>query len=148
MLTTDFSRVSRFVADRAECHIPAAGGAAIGWLRDDKIVAGVLYEDFTGEGGSITATIAIEPGAILTRHMIWAMFDYPFLRLKVKKLLALIHSSNHKSRRLVEHLGFRISSGITGYYPDGNLIVYEMTADECRWLGEENGQESQDPASA
>ena len=148
MLTTDFPRVSRFVAERAECFIPATGGAAIGWLRDDDIVAGVLYEDFTGEGGSITATIAVEPGAILTRQMIWAMFDYPFVRLGAKKLLALIHGNNHKSRRLVEHLGFCSVSGIEGYYPDGNLIVYEMNADECRWLGEDNGQESQDPASA
>lgn len=147
MLTTDFSRVSRFVAERAECVIPAEGGAAIGWLRDDQVVAGVLYEDFTGVGGSITATIAVESGAILTRDMMWAIFDYPFRQLCVSKLFALIHSNNHKSIRLVDHFGFRAVSGIAGYYPDGNLIVYEMNAVDCRWLEKENGQESQYPSS-
>jgi hypothetical protein len=134
MLTTDFPRVSQFVASQAECSVPASGGVGIGWLRDDALVAGVLYEDFTGEDGSITGTITVLPGSVMTKEFTKAIFWYPFRQLKVRKILAMVASNNHKSARLVEHMGFEPMTTVVGYYPDADMVVYEMTADKCRWL--------------
>jgi RimJ/RimL family protein N-acetyltransferase len=139
-LSFDFPRVSQFVSALTNCTIPSSGGAAIGLLRDDEIVAGVLYEDFTGEGGSITATISVAPGAVMTKEFVSAIFAYPFKQLGVGKIIALVSSTNWKSARLVKHMGFVETAVVQGYYPDADLIVFEMSAANCRWLGEEHGK--------
>lgn len=139
-LSFDFPRVSQFVSSLTKCTIPSSGGAAIGLLRDDDFVAGVLYEDFTGEGGSITATIAVAPGAVMVREFVSAIFAYPFKQLGVGKIIALVSSTNWKSVRLVKHMGFVETAVVQGYYPDADLIVFEMSAANCRWLGEEHGK--------
>ena len=144
MLTFDFPRVAQFVSALTECTIPSSGGAAIGLLRDDELVAGVLYEDFTGEGGSITGTIAVVPGSVMDKEFTRAIFAYPFQQLKAGKLLALVSDNNWRSVRLVRHMGFAESAVIQGYYPDADLIIFEMLAADCRWLGEDHGKEKQD----
>lgn len=134
MLTYDFNTVAKFVNAATERENPLSTGTAIGWLRDEELVAGVLYEDFTGEGGSISAHIAVAPGAVMSREFTWAVFTYPFKQLRVAKIFAMVSNINWKSVRLVNHMGFTEAAVIPGYYPDSDLIVYEMTADKCRWL--------------
>ena len=134
MLITDFPRVAQFVNTATKCEVPSSGGVGIGWLRDDELVAGVLYEDYTGEDGSISAHIAVAPGAVLTREYTRAIFLYPFKQLKVRRIFAMVASNNHKSIRLVEHMGFEPTTTVVGYYPDADMVVYVMTADKCRWL--------------
>ena len=141
MLTFDFLRVAQFVSALTECTIPPSGGAAIGLLRDDELVAGVLYEDFTGS--SITATIAVAPGAVLTREFTQAIFTYPFMQLGCGKMLALIHENNWRSHRLVKHMGFKVEAVIADYYPDGALNICTMTKADCRWLEKEHGEKNQ-----
>ena len=46
----------------------------------------------------------------------------------------MVASNNHKSIRLVEHMGFEPTTTVVGYYPDADMVVYVMTADKCRWL--------------
>ena len=137
-LSFDFPRVAQFVSTLTECTIPPSGGAAIGLLRDDELVAGVLYEDFTGEGGSITGTIAVVPGAVMGKEFTRAIFAYPFKQLGVGKIIALVSNINWKSVRLVNHMGFIETAVVQGYYPDADLIVFEMSATDCRWLGDEH----------
>ena len=134
MLTTDFSRIAPFVNAATKSEVQSVGGAGIGWLRDDDVVAGVLYEDYTGEGGSITAHIAVAPGAVMTREFIRTIFDYPFKQLRVGRIFATVASDNWKSHRLVAHMGFEPMTTVVGYYPDADMVIYVMTADKCRWL--------------
>lgn len=141
LLLNDFPRVAAFVSAATDCTVPSAGGAAIGWLRDDELLAGVLYEDFTGS--SITATIAVAPGAVLTKEFVRAIFTYPFVQLGCGKMLALIHENNWRSHRLVKHMGFEVEAVIADYYPDGALNIYTMTKADCRWLEKEHGEENQ-----
>ena len=134
MLTTDFPRVAQFVNTATRSEVIPSGGAALGWLRDDELIAGVLYEDFTGEDGSVTAHIAVAPGSVLAREFVHTIFDYPFKQLKVGRIFATVASDNWKSHRLVEHMGFEPMTTLVGYYPDADMVIYVMTADKCRWL--------------
>lgn len=138
-LISDFTTVSKFVSDAVGCAVPDRGAAAVGWVRDDDVVAGVLYDHYTG--ASITATIAVAPAAVMVKDFLWAIFDYPFNQLEVGLIIAFIAESNWKSRNLVEKMGFVCESKIEGAYPDGAMLIYTMTKAQCRWLEKENGKE-------
>jgi RimJ/RimL family protein N-acetyltransferase len=136
MLTTDLAAVADWVSKRAEAD-PRGVTAAIGWVSDGRMVAGATYEDYTG--GSITATIAIENGAMV-KQFLRAIFEYPFRQLNVGKIFAMVAQTNSPSRRLVEKMGFVQETVLKEYYSCEDLIVYSMTARQCRFLGEEDGQ--------
>ena len=130
-----------WVAKRTEAN-PRPAQSAIGWMRDDELTCGIFYEGYTGS--SITATFAIENGAVFPKDFLWAIFDYPFRQLGCKKMVALVAESNWKCRNMVEKMGFILEATVADYYPDGAMQVYTMTAEQCRFLEKEYGQENQD----
>jgi hypothetical protein len=138
-LIADLPRVAEWVARQCEAD-PRSASAAIGWLRDDDLTAGVFYEDFTG--ASITATIAMAPGAVMPKDFLWTIFDYPFNQLGVEKMVALVAENNWKSKNLVEKMGFTEEARIGCYYPAGEaMIIYTLSKGLCRFLEKDNGQE-------
>lgn len=139
MITVDFDLVSEWVSERTGCTIPREG-TAIGWEREGKLVAGVMYEDFTGT--CITATIAIEEGSTVPRGFIQKIFDYPFNQLLCRKILACVEQTNEASRRLVERMGFVKEAVIFDAFPDGAMIIYSVTPETSRYLEKAHGQES------
>lgn len=140
MLTTDLPLVAAWVSNRAEAD-PRGVSAAIGWLSEGKLVAGATYEDYTG--GSITATIAIE-NTMMVSQFLRAIFEYPFRQLNVGKVFAMVAQTNSPSRRLVEKMGFEQETVLKDYYSCEDLIVYSMTAKQCRFLGETRGEKVED----
>ena len=137
MLTSDVPRVAAWVAEKVGAPKNDAQ-SAIGWTRDDEITCGVFYEHFTG--ASITATIAIAPGAVMPKDFLWAIFDYPFNQLNCEKIVALVAENNYRSVHLLGRMGFIREASISDYYPAGEaMIIYTLTRQDCRFLGEPNG---------
>lgn len=133
MLTTNLPDVVKFVTEMADAAIPDPNrSVGIGWERDGEVVAGVVYENY--KGASIEAGIAVASGAVITKEFLWAIFDYPFNQLKVGLVIVYIAESNWKSRNLAERMGFELETRIVGAYPDGDMLIYTMTAGNCRWL--------------
>lgn len=133
--------VIEWVANKTQAN-PLPAQSAIGWLRDDELTCGIFYEGYTGS--SITATFAIEDGAVFPKDFLWAIFDYPFRQLGCSKMIALVGENNHKCIRMVEKMGFVVEGRVENYYPGEALRVYTMTADQCRFLEREHEQENQD----
>jgi RimJ/RimL family protein N-acetyltransferase len=52
----------------------------------------------------------------------------------VNKILGLVESDNLEARRLDEHLGFHLEATLKNCAPSGDLLVYTMTREQCRWL--------------
>ena len=138
MLTLNNPDTLKWVADATEAD-PRIASAAIGWLRDDEHTCGVLYENFTRS--SITATIAVSPGAVMPKAFLRAIFTYPFEQLGCQKILALVAEDNHKSRTMLEKMGFIAEAVVMDYYPDANLIIYSLSKQLCRFLEKDDGQE-------
>ena len=137
MLTNDLPRIVDWVCRHCDAD-PRNASAAIGWLRDDDLTAGVYYEDFTG--ASITATIAMSPGAVMSKDFLWTIFDYPFNQLGCDKMVALIADANWKSKAMVERMGFTKEAEIANYYPAGEaLTIYTITKQQCRFLENNDG---------
>jgi hypothetical protein len=131
VISSDFNPISQWVAERAGCSIPNMG-SAIGQFSGEDIVAGVMYENFTG--ASVTATIAVEPGTILNKDFMRLIFEYPFKQLGVKKMFAIVSDANEKSINFVTRCGFIEETRVKDYYESGDAIVFACTPESCRWL--------------
>jgi RimJ/RimL family protein N-acetyltransferase len=108
-------------------------GTAIGYCDGQELVAGVVFENWNRS--SLCMHIAALPGRLwATRAFLVPCFQYPFNQLGCKKVIAQVGSSNEKSRRFVEHVGFTLEATLKDAYPDGDLLLYTMTRAECRWL--------------
>jgi RimJ/RimL family protein N-acetyltransferase len=131
MFISDFDNVAEWVSIRTGCSVPDKG-SAIGFTNlDDEIVAGVLYENFTG--ASITATIAIESGTTLPASFIRYILEYPFEELGVKKIFAMIAETNGRSAAFVKKLGFVEETRVKDYFEGGDMIVFACTPESCEW---------------
>lgn len=123
----------------------------IGLVDSDSgsIIAGVMFESFNG--ASIQMHVAsVGKANWLSRAYLGFCFQYAFNQIGVKKVLGLVAESNSDARRFDEHLGFRLEATLSDAHPDGALLVYTMTAEQCRWLqvkvteGDFYGRQSQD----
>lgn len=130
----DVDVIGPWVASRIEgmSYYPGTS-TGIARIKGGKIVAGVLYQDHNGP--NVFAHIAVDPGG-MNRHFLSIIFDYPFNQLKAKRITGVVASSNTAARKLDEHLGFELEAILQDAHPEGDLCVYKMTADKCRWIKE------------
>ena len=105
---------------------------AIGWLSEGQLVCGILYDSFTG--ASIAMHSRVTNPRKVSREWLWAIFDYPFNQLGVKRVSGLVSTANLKAQRVNEHLGWKRETTLADYFPDGDGIVYIMRREDCRWL--------------
>jgi len=110
-------------------------GAAqgIGWERDGGLVAGVAYAEWNG--ANVVCHIASDKSRKwMTKRYLWTIFDYPFNQLDVNRITVCVGQGNESSRRFVEHLGFQLEAALSGAHPTGDLMVYRMFKNECKWI--------------
>lgn len=133
--------VAPWVMERTSGVWNPGRGVSIGLSEDGNLVAGVLYEDFNG--ANVMITVAAEGKNWLNREFLWFSFYYPFEQLKCKRITALIVSSNQDSIRFCEHLGFVHEATLKDAHPSGDILVFRMLKEDCRWLnfkGKKHGQ--------
>ena len=113
--------------------------ACIGQEKDGKLIAVVGYNSFLPNSCQmhIASTDVLWP----TKDFLFAVFDYPFNKLKVKVIIAPICKGNVKPFNMCRKLGFEQVADIPYGHPDGDLIVVTMKRNQCKWLqqGESNG---------
>lgn len=127
--------VVEWVAKRTNEFGNFGAAQGIGWLREGKIIAGTVYADWNGP--NVMGHIASDGSKTwLTREFLAVMFDYPFVQLKVNRITATIGSGNVASRRFVAHLGFGLETTLKGAHPSGDLLVYRLWRQDCRFLRE------------
>ena len=131
--------VVRFV-DSINGGSPDPFAIGIGLEKDGQLIAGVKFDNWNRR--SICMHVAAKGKDWLTRDYLWVCFDYPFNQLGVSKILGFVAESNKDARRFDEHLGFRLEHSIADAHPDGALLIYSMTRDQCRFLGLRHGLQS------
>lgn len=125
------AEIGAWVADRIAGEFYSETSSAIGLLKDDEIIAGVIYENWNR--ASIFCHIAIE--GRLTKAYLRAIFDYPFNKCNVKKIIVPVVSNHVKSIKLVTNMGFTEEARIVDGSQDGDIIFLTMTRENCRFLG-------------
>lgn len=128
--------VGHWVAKRIRGGYFAERSNALGLEKNGELVAGVIYENWNHK--SIWCHIAID-GRLTPRYLA-AIFDYPFNICQVEKIIVPVGSDNEESIRLVEKMGFAEEGRIKDARPEGDLILFTLSRDACRFIGEKHGQ--------
>ena len=125
--------VVEWVAKQTNEHGNFGCAVGIGIEHDGKIIAGVVYNEFNGV--NMNMHVASDGSAKwLDRKFLWMAFDYPFNQAKVKRITGLVGEGNKAARSFDEHVGFRLETTLKDAHPTGDLLIYVMTRDDCRWL--------------
>lgn len=113
-------------------YLPSPFAQCISCVEDGKLVAGVVYDGYNGS--SISAHIWVRDNHTPSREWFAAIFDYPFNRLGVIKIVGQVNSSLQRARKLDEHFGFHLEATVKDFFTGGDLLVYTMTKDQCHVL--------------
>lgn len=136
--------IGEWVMEQMDGGYHAERSNAIGLLRKNEIVAGVVYENWNGR--SIVCHIACQ--GRLTSKWLAAIFDYPYNVCDVDKIIAPVASTNAKALKLVENMGFTEEARIKDASPNGDLVLMTMARETCRFLGDRYGQKIAKTAAA
>ncbi len=109
-----------------------AGDNAIGLEKNGELIAGVVFDNYLGR--SICMHVAASGEWWLTREFLQAAFGYPFNQLGVHKIIGPVDSKNADARKFDEHLGFYLEATIKDANKLGDLLLYTMTRQQCRWV--------------
>jgi len=131
MLVTDINMVLPMVANRVEAIFPTHDVTGIGWEQNGTVVAGVVYDHFTGT--SVMATMAVDDAHVV-KEFLWAIFDYPFNQLGVGKILVNVEEANTISLKMLKRMGFIKEAYIEGVFPSGAMIIMSLVKENCVWL--------------
>lgn len=109
-------------------------GHAIGLEQDGELVAGVVFNLYTGP--SICMHVAAEPGRRwMNRDFLYRVFAYPFVQLGCHRVTGLVPADNIVARKFDEHLGFVFEGRLRKARSDGSdMYLYGMLKEECRFL--------------
>ena len=107
---------------------------AIARVRDDVLLGGVIFTDYTGE--SIHIHTASWDDHWVNRDLAFVVFDYPFNQLGVKRIFGRLPESNYLALRFNRHCGFREVARVEGVYRHNVAqIVMRCDREDCRFLG-------------
>lgn len=128
------ARVWAFVRSCSVAVPMVAGMKGIGLEKDGELIAGVLYEGYTGH--NIWMHVAAAPGRRwLNREYLRYCFHYPFNELGCRRVSGWVEASNEDARRFDEHLGFKEEARLKGAARDGgDVILYVMWRSECKYV--------------
>lgn len=113
-------------------YVPSARAQCIMCVDNDTGVpiAGVAYDGYNGH--IIMAHIWIDKGRKPSKEWLAAIFDYPFNKLVVTKIIGQVRSSNAAALEIDKHFGFVHEARITDFYDNGDsLEVLTMTRPQC-----------------
>jgi RimJ/RimL family protein N-acetyltransferase len=109
---------------------------AIGCERDGKLIAGFVFENWNGQ--SMMAHMAIQGRA--SREFFRFAADYAFRQCGIYKLIAPIDAHNNGSIHLVQKIGFRYECRIADANPHGDICIFTLVEEDCRFLKGRYGQ--------
>lgn len=133
MIVTDSARVGPWVCERTGGTWTPQDSTALGWEKDGKLVAGVVFDLYNG--ASICIHVASDGSKRwMTREFRRICFDYAFNQAKVKKIIGIVPSNNVEALRFDRKLGFVEEARIADAHPQGDLILLTMTRQQCPWL--------------
>lgn len=109
-----------------------ADAVCLGQVIDGQLRAVAVFCEFVGN--MCNFHLCSTGNHWMSKQFLWAMFDYPFEKLGVKVILAHVRGSNTKSLNLSRKLGFKELGRIPEALDDGDLVIFTMQPNECRWL--------------
>jgi len=115
-------------------HFSSVTMQVISRTKDTILQGGVVFENWTGEGGTCLAHVAGFNPHWLDRDFMFIMFDYPFKQLDCRSVFVQVASKNDKSLHFTKSIGFVECARIEDVFPDDDMILLRLKRDDCRFL--------------
>lgn len=125
--------VVEWVAKQTNPNGYFGNGVGIGWERGGVLVAGAVYMNYNGVNMDVHVASDCSKKWLVPSALRFA-FTYPFVQLALRRITAEIGEGNAASRRFAEHAGFVLEGRKLGAHPTGDILVYRMTAETCKYL--------------
>jgi len=123
-------RVARFVADNIPgCSRGFGPCQAVGFEKDGRLVAGVVYHNWNPETGVIEISAASTCRNWLNRDNLGEIFGYPF-RIGCRLVVARIAEGNNRARRIWRSLGSDEYIIPALRSPHEAEVIYTLSADQ------------------
>jgi RimJ/RimL family protein N-acetyltransferase len=108
---------------------------ALGVLRDDKLIGGVVFHGYRPIDKDIMVSVAFDRADWARPSTLRTLFEFPFVTLGCERITAICAKSNKRVRRFVRGTGWTEE----GSHPKLILgtetgISYGMTKEACRFL--------------
>lgn len=132
IITDQPERAGRWLAEKhgvTYCKDESAVYTAL--EHNGKINVVFMYNGLI-EHGSVQLHVAVEGRG--NKEIRWYAFHYPFIELKVKKIIAPIQADNEKCIRFAINAGFVCEHIIKDVGRNGDLWIFSMTKEQCRFL--------------
>ena len=100
--------------------------------RGDDILGGFMLCQYLG--ASMTIHMAGDDPRWCSKDLLWITFDYAFVQLGLRKLIAPVRSDNYAALALDLRAGWHIETIIRDVYDTAHMFVLTMTPDTCPWL--------------
>lgn len=125
--------VTKWITEKSEGTFVPGLNPAIGIVNNGKIVGGVAYDGYNG--ANINIHVASDGSKRwINREFLWFVFYYPFVQLGCKRVTGVVPSYNKAAIQFDEKVGFELETTLKDAHPQGDLLIYKMTPDKCRWL--------------
>jgi len=127
-----------FFREKLEGDIPDTA-TFIAFKDEHGVVGGWVFERYTGVGGAVFSHWAGRDARWLKRWMLRIAAAYVFVQLGVSRVYGECAAKDIRVRRIDERLGFIEIATLPGYFPDDDLVIYEMQLEDCKWLPQTRG---------
>jgi RimJ/RimL family protein N-acetyltransferase len=125
--------VGTYVHTRLGSRWVPNSGTGIGLVdAQGQLVAGVTYTNFNGS--NVCLDVVAERRGWCAPEFLYCWFSYPFEQLGCQRITAQVASNNPRSLKFVERLGFQYEARLDRAVSGGDIFIYRMFKDNCRWL--------------
>lgn len=125
---------ARRIAEASRATFNPACDICISRCVGGELYGGVIYEGYTGAGGSIAMHVAGFNDNWMNRDFLWVIFHYPFVQLDCRKVFGQVPEENQNMLEFALKIGFKIVVKIDDVFPDGACILTALARENCRWL--------------
>lgn len=108
-------------------------GTAIGIVSAGEIVAGVTFTEYNGVNAWMEVAAAPRVPWV-TRTALRVVFGYSFLQLGLRRVTCKIDADNARSIKFAEDCGFELETRLQDASPAGDILIYRMFRERCRWI--------------
>lgn len=112
---------------------------AIGVISGGQLIAGVVYNEYQEQYGTIAVSVAADTPRWAAKGIIRAMLHYPFQQLNVNKVWSAMMHTNERAIRFNKGLGFTQEAVLKDHFGIGQhaVITRMLKSDFTRRYGKE-----------
>lgn len=105
----------------------AENSRAFGVVCDDTLVAGVVFNEYQPDYGTIAVSVAADTPRWAARGIIKGILSYPFEQLNVNKLWSAMMHTNERAIRFNKGIGFTQEAVLRDHFgPRKHAVITRM----------------------